>query len=197
MLMKKAEIIIATLSLLAVGMNIFLISGGSTLCAMLLMTLSAFYFYFGFALFNDIKIREIVHKETFTRISTLRIIGAIGSGMALCISIIGILFKLFSWPGANVLLYAGLIGLLFVSLIGLSKYLTNKSSFYLKILRRTIIVGVFGLILFLLPNMSIMEFKYRNYPEYINAYKKACENPDNEDLWKIVDTERQKIYNGD
>jgi hypothetical protein len=39
------------------------------------------------------------------------------------------------------------------------------------------------------------EIRYRNHPEYVEAFKKAMADPDNAALWKDVDIEMKKINN--
>lgn len=193
--MKKAEIIIAILSIIALGLNLLLIPGGSVLTVLTLLTLSFLYMYLSFALFNAIRLRNIFKKDSYKGISTLRIVGSVGTGFALSATTIGILFKFQSWPGASFNLIAGLFGLLIVTIIGLIKNLKNKSNYYSGIFKRVVIIGGLGLILILIPKTSWVELKYRNHPEYVNALKKAMANPDNEELWDNVEAERQKMNN--
>ena len=193
--MKKAEIIIATLSIIALGLNLLLIPGGGVLTVLTLSTLSMIYFYLGFALFNDIKLRRIFKKDSYKEISSLRILGAVGAGFALSMTTIGFMFKFQSWQGADFNLGAGLVGLLIVTIIGAIKYSKNKSNYYIRIFKRTAILGGLGLILMLIPKTSWIELKYRNQPEYVEALKKAMADPDNKELWDNVETERQKMNN--
>ncbi len=193
--MKKAEIIIATLSIIALGLNLLLIPGGGVLTVLTLSTLSMIYFYLGFALFNDIKLRRIFKKDSYKEISSLRILGAVVAGFALSMTTIGFMFKFQSWPGADFNLGAGLVGLLIVTIIGAIKYSKNKSNYYIRIFKRTAILGGLGLILMLIPKTSWIELKYRNQPEYVEALKKAMADPDNKELWDNVETERQKMNN--
>lgn len=193
--MKKTEIIIGTLSIIALGLNLLLIPGGGVLTVLTLSTLSTIYFYFSFALFNDIRFREIFKKDSYENISRWRIIGAIGTGFALSATTAGLMFKFQSWPGADFNLGAGLVGLLIVTIIGLIKYSRNKSNYYTRIFKRAAIFGGLGLILMLTPKTSWIELKYRNHPEYIDALKKAMADPDNKELWDNVETERQKMNN--
>lgn len=193
--MKKTEIIIGTLSIIALGLNLLLIPGGGVLTVLTLSTLSTIYFYFSFALFNDIRFRKIFKKDSYENISRWRIIGAIGTGFALSATTAGLMFKFQSWPGADFNLGAGLVGLLIVTIIGLIKYSRNKSNYYTRIFKRAAIFGGLGLILMLTPKTSWIELKYRNHPEYIDALKKAMADPDNKELWDNVETERQKMNN--
>jgi hypothetical protein len=193
--MKKAEIIIATLSIIALGLNLLLIPGGGVLTVLTLSTLSILYMYLSFALFNDIRLRNIFKKDSYTGVSTKRIVGAVGTGFALSALTVGLVFKFQSWPGADFHLGAGLLGLLIVTVIGLIKYSKNKSDFYPRIFKRVAIFGGLGLILMLTPKTSWVELKYRNHPEYVGALKKAMADPDNKVLWDNVETERKKMNN--
>lgn len=193
--MKKAEIIIVTLSIIALAMNLLLAPGGGVLTVLALSTLSIIYFYLGFALFNDIRLRKIFKKDSYKEISSSRILGAVGAGITLSMTTIGLMFKFQSWPGADLNLGVGLFGLLIVTIIGLTKYFKNKSDYYTRIFKRAAIFGGLGLIIMLTPETTLVEFKYRNHPEYVNALKKAMADPDNSELWDNVETERQKMNN--
>ncbi len=193
--MKKTEIIIVTLSFLALGLNLLLIPGGGLLTVLTFSILSVLYMYFGFALFNDIRLRDIFKKDSYKGISSKRIFGAIGTGFALSAMTAGLMFKFQSWPGADFYLKAGLFGLLIVTVIGLVKYYKNKSDFYTRIFKRVAIFGGLGLVLTLTPKTVFVELKYRNHPEYVDALKKAMTDPGNKELWDNVETERQKMNN--
>jgi hypothetical protein len=191
--MKKAEIIIAILSIIALGLNILLIPGGGVLTVLTVLSLSMIYFYFGFAFFNEVPLRLILKKESYNNISSLRLAGAIGAGLALSITLIGILFKFQSWPGASINLGVGLFGLLIVFIIGIIKYFKTKSSYYTRIFKRGTVFGGLALILFLIPKTTWIEIKYRDQPAFVAALKKAMATPDNKELWDNVDAERQKM----
>lgn len=191
--MKKAEIIIGTISIIALGLNLLLVPGSGILTVLSLSSLTMIYFYLSFALFNDIRLRKIFKKESYKGISTLRIVGAIGAGLALSITIVGLMFKFQSWPGASFNLGIGLVGLLIVTIIGLIKYSKNKSDYYTRIFKRTAVFGGLGLILMLIPKASWIELKYRNHPDYVKALKNAMDNPDNKELWDKVEEERKRM----
>ncbi len=180
--MKKTEFIIAILSIIALGMNVLSIPGSAALLVLTLLILSIIYFYFGFALFNDIRFRLIFKKDSYKGLSPLKIIGALAAGFVLSTTIQGIMFKFQSWPGADFILGAGLVGLSIVTIIGIIKFLKNKSDFYMGILKRTIIVGGLGLILMVMPKTVWIEFKHRNHPEYVKALKDAIADPENKKL---------------
>ncbi len=191
--MKKAEILLGLLVLISLILNITLTLKSTALTVLSLGILSSFYAYLSFALFNEIELRKIFKKESYVKINTLRIIGAILTGLALSTTIVGLLFIVQSWPGSSVNLGLGLFGLSISLIISILKYKKTKSSYYLNILKRIAIYGGLGLILFILPEGSWLDFKYQNYPDYIEAINRTKSDPNNQELWDKVDKEREKI----
>lgn len=191
--MKKTEIILLTLSIIAIGFNLLLIPGGGILTVLIYTILSIFYFYFSFALFNNISLRKIFNRESYQNLSRKRIIGAVGAGFALSIVVASIMFQIQLWPGADFLLASGIFGLLIVTLWGFSKYRRSKSDYYIKIFKRTAIFSGITLVVMFFPKTKWIEFKYRDQPAYVEALKKAMANPDDSTLWDTVERERQKV----
>ena len=180
--MKKLEKILALLIFISLILKFNLIAGGSMLLVCSLTVLSLIYYPLGFAFFNGIRLREIFKKSSYTGISTWRILGAIGAGMAFSALCMGILFKLQFWTGANMNLLAGLVTIPIILVIVLIKYSKSKSEYYIRIIKRIAIIGGIGLILLLTPGRSIRKFEYRNHPDYINAYENYMENPGDKEL---------------
>lgn len=193
--MKKAEIIFATLSFIGVTLNFLILPGGATMTALALMALSILYAFFGFALFNNIRLRTIFKKESYNNASSLRILGAVGTGWALSATVNGLLFKFQSWHMPESRLVAGLLGLLIVTIFGIIKYSKNKSEYYITIFKRVAILGVLGLVFTLTPKTSWIDLKYRNHPTYLDALKKSLDDPHNQQLWDKAVEEREKMMN--
>ena len=191
--MKKSEIVLAILSVIALVLNLLLIPCSEILTCLSLLGLAIIYHYLGFALFNNIKLKNVFKKDSYKGITKFRILGAIGAGFSLSMTVIGIMFKFQSFPGASFMLIGGFIGLLIVTIIGIIRYSKNKSDYYTKIFKRVAIIGGIGLVLILMPKSALSEFKYRNHPDYLKAVKEAVANPENEELWGKVNEERQKI----
>lgn len=192
--MKKGELILIAIALVALLLNILLIPGGGVLTVLSLSSLSMIYFYFGFALFNDIPLRKVFKKESYKEVSSARTVGAVGAGMALSMTIIGIMFKFQAWPGSELNLLVGLLGLVVVLIVGLIKCSKNKSEYYTRIFKRAAIFGGLGLILILTPRTSWIDFRYRNYPDYATALKNSIADPNNDELHNKVEEEWQKMY---
>jgi hypothetical protein len=192
--MKKAEIIIAILCIVAIVMNLLLVPGATIITVLSLSMFSCFYMYFSFALFNGIRLRNITKKESYKDISKPRIIGAVGAGLALALTIIGIMCILQSYPGASFNLGEGLVALSIVSVVGLARYIKTRSSYYIGISKRIVIIGMLGLTLFYLPRTTIIDFKYRNHPGFRDAVKNVIANPGNEELQRKLEEERVKMH---
>lgn len=149
--MRILEKILGLLIIVSLILKLLLVPYSAILLTVILIALAIIYYPFGFAFFNEIRLREIFKKESYKGISASRIIGAIGVGIGLSILCIGILFKLNSWAYSDINLKFGL----FVSFMALSvvliKLLKVKNNFYINILKRIVIIGGLGLILLFIP----------------------------------------------
>jgi hypothetical protein len=192
--MKKAEIILIGIAVLALIMKMFHLPASGILTVLSLSSLSVIYAYFGFALFNNIRFRRIFKKETYKEISTKRIIGGVGVGIVLSISAIGILFKFQSWPGASMNLIVGIVGLTIVTIIFLIKKKKSADNYYSTILKRVIVFGAICIFLFAIPTKTWLNWKFPNNPEYVQAVLDAQADSNNQELWNKVDDEREKMY---
>ena len=137
------------------------------------------YFGFGFALLNNVRLRNIFKKDSYNEISTLRILGGIFTGFILSLLSIYSLFKFQRWPFANEGLLISLYGLLPIIAIVTFKFASSKKSFYSSLLIRLLIFGVIGTSLYFLTTEKILEMRNRDFPE-IKASKLT------KDLWDII-----------
>jgi hypothetical protein len=188
--MKKAEKILGAIAIIAIVLKFLLISGSGFLTVISLGTLSVLYYLLSFAFFNDIRLRNIFKKESYRGISALRIIGTVLFGFAISLVVIAILFKLQSYPGGAFILLQGLISLGICLIVAVIRYGKTKSTNYKKIFSRSIIIGCFGLLLYVIPSMTLFEILHRNHPAYVQAVKDLDADPNNKELQDEV--ERQK-----
>jgi apolipoprotein N-acyltransferase len=157
------------------------------------LLLSMTYFVFSFALFNNVRLRHIFKSGSFKGVSTLRIIGSILVGFVFSIMCIGILFKFQLWPNSDFTLLVGLMCLGILVIISLVRFLSSKDTFYKNLLIRTLIIGIIGFCFYSLSYENILEIKYRDDPEYVEAEKKSMQNPKSIELGKKALEERQKM----
>lgn len=193
--MKYLEIILAIAVLIGVIMRWFSFPRGPLISILSFFLLSGIYMCFSFALLNGVRLRDLFKSGSpFKEISQARIGGTVLVGLTLAILVIGILFKMLFWEGADAILQVGLVGSFIAVAVGMSRYLKTKSPFYIGLFKRIIIYGGLGLVLFLIPEMTLVEMKHKDHPAYLEALRKAKENPDNEELWKQVQKEEDKIH---
>jgi hypothetical protein len=191
--MKKTELITAGIAALAIIMQLFLLPGSGALTVISLSLLACIYFYCGFALFNGIRFRKAFKRENYAGISAMRIQGAVATGFVFSMIIIGMMFRLQSWPGAASNLVVGLIALLILVVVALLRYRNNRSEFYVRIFKRAAVFGVLGITCLLMSHGEWIRLKYRNHPAFAEAMIRATADPGNQQLWDKVDEEREKM----
>lgn len=189
--MKLTEKILWGLCILGLILNVSLVPGGAILTVFSFALLSCFYFYFGFAFLNGIRLRHTFKKSSWKGISTLRILSAIFSGFAISSSLIGLLYYFLFWPGAKVMLLSGLFFMGITLIVGSIK--NNKTIFYKRILTRIIVFTAVTFIFYLIPKERLLEFKYRNHPSYVEAMKNVWKNPYDIEARKQLDEEKMKL----
>lgn len=179
--MKKAEKILVSLAVIGLIMRLLHLQIGGILLILSVTALASFYFLFSFIFLNNITLKEISKKNVMKEVSAKRFVGAIAVGYCLSIILIGFLFRIMLWPFAQTLLYVGLLHLGIVSLIALFFFIKNRSVYFTKIFIRIITVGGFGLIGFLTPYSSIVDYFVSDDPEYAELLKSAYNDPHNEE----------------
>ena len=191
--MKKLELLLSTIAIIAFVLFMLLIPKSTIILVLSVLLLSMIYFYLSVAIFNGIPTKKAFKKSSYASFSNNRIVLSILTGLALSFTLVGIIFKLLFWPGAEVNLIIGLTGLLIASVTGTTKLFMTRDSFYGNILKRTVTYGLVAVISYLLPEYTLLEYRFRDYPDYVEAYKIAVENPGDMELRDEVDKEREKM----
>lgn len=189
--MKTTEKILGILFLIGIILNLALIPGGSTLTILAGGGLAMIYPLIGFFVINDLRINQLL-KGGFKNIKPLHIVGAIFTGMAMSMLLIGLIFKLMMWPGASFMVIVGVFSSLSIVVIAGVKYILSKSVYYRRVLIRLVPLSVVVLLLFTFSS-TIREIKYRDAPEYLKAIEAAEADPSNEALQQKVVEERMKM----
>ena len=193
--MKKIELVLIGFVVLALIIRFFHLPYSEELTTYSLKFISVVYLYFGFALFNNIELKNIIKKDSYQTISKNKIFGGIGTGIALAITVNGISFKFQSLPGTAFILGIGLLGIILIASFSLSKLKKSTDNYYSNILKRIVFFGLISIFLFAIPTENWLKWKYPNHPEYVNAVLEARENSDNQELWDKVDLEWEKVNN--
>ena len=183
--MRKIEIIFGIIAFLGVLMKLFHYPGGSLFLIFALGIITNFLFYFGFALFNRIRFRDIFKNSSYKDASAKKIIGAIGLGWGLSMIVLGGLFKLVLYPNPDKMLLVGLLYTGVILIVAIVYYLRNKSDYYKRIFKRIAIYGIFGLVLYLIPTTTFLNIyfaknpEYSEHPEFAELFQKVLAEPEN------------------
>jgi hypothetical protein len=192
--MKKFELIFILTVLGAIIAVLVNYPMASQILVVSLSLLSIFYMYIGFAVFLDIPFRELFGKNRFGQINKQRIVGAFALGIALSASLIGVLFKILIWPNATIQLLIGLSGLTVVGALSIWRYTFNKSEFYHRIFIRLALYIPLIVFSIFIPKYAILEYQYREFPEYVEAFKAQNENPSDPELQRKLDHFWNEMY---
>lgn len=187
--MRVAEIVFVVIAFIGLIMEAALIKGGSIIFLFAMLGLIGIYFYLSFALLNGIRFRDIFKKASYQNVSRNHIVASVCMGFAMSIIATGLLFTIMRWKGAFIEILMGLMFITIPLIISVSKYLSTKHHFYLRILKRAVPLYVLGLVIYNLPWHFWEKITYRNHPAYIQAMERAEENPT---LENVMESDRQR-----
>ena len=148
--MRMAEKIFVVFFVMGFVLKLLHLEGAGLLIGLSITLLALLYFFLGLLLFNAISFRQVFKGNAFKGISAIRILGSIGVGIILALSILGVMFSILHLEGAGFMLTFGLVSTLIVSLILIFKYLTQGSdSFYKNMIMRGGITFLVSLLTYL------------------------------------------------
>jgi len=193
--MKKIEIGIFSILALGLVLRLIQLPGSGIFFVLGWSLLSMFYFYLSFAYFNNVGLRRLFKRDSYSGIGAMRIILAVISGIALSVLCIGCLFKMQFWPGADINLLVGLV-LTALVLIPISILaLKSQMAIFKRALYRLVFFGAVGLFLFLISSDKLIELYYWSNSEYAEVYKAWLKDQDNEELEKeLRRMEREEFW---
>lgn len=155
--MKKAELILIAITV--VGYILFLTdtTGGAIVTTAFSLILSLLYFPLGIFLFNDVKLSRIGKKESYNGLGAFRQIAIIlvGSGLQSCV--IGLLFKVMCWPGAEIMNTAGITVIIFVTIVAALAFINGPRTYFSKIIKRVVIYGGLCVMVAFLPKYIFID----------------------------------------
>jgi uncharacterized membrane protein len=177
-------------------MKLFHVPLGSIVFVLSTMILTLLYQYFSFALLHGIRLRDITKKGQFAEVPKLQVAGAVLIGIALSVGIIGVVFKMQSWPSAHFLLIVGTIILVFAFALSFFYWMQSRQAFFKRTMWRVGIVGALTLGLLLYPRKEWISLRYSDYPEYVKAAHYALDHPSDTLALQNMLRERELMYAG-
>lgn len=192
--MKVLEKLAVGLAILGFIFKLFLLPGAGILLTLSLSALAVLYMLSGISISKNNPSRIPVFNGVRQQMNAkqLFLITLLCYGLAvLCM---GILFKLMFFPSSQTMLSAGFMTIILASVFLLIEYRKTGERLPINAFRRTILWGAIGIVLYLTPEITLVELYYRDYPAYIEAYQNHIDNPQNEELTKKMNEEYQKIF---
>ncbi len=180
----RTEIVFFVLFIIGLVFKLFSWPGGGILLIITFGTLAMLYAGGGVYFFS--------YKHMKNQIRKLSVF----AGLSLSVCLIGILFTLMFWPGAEAQLMVGgfsALAIFVTSLVLQSKNTEEELKGYFRIMIiRTGLVGGMALVLFFTPLPAKIKFIYMHDPEMIELWEKAYENPENEQYQRELDEYQQE-----
>lgn len=191
MTIKKLELIAVAITFVSFILTM-LVPATNMLLVVGLGTLTYLNFLGGFALVDDLN-KPNENPTAQTPSANPRAVKVhFFFGIAFTVSCAALLFKLMNWPNADMLIYIALAGLTVAAFIVAANY--SKTSYYSPaIVKRLVIYIVLCATLVSLPQYTLLNFKYRNHPAYLEALKKSIKNPSDTAARNKLNLERQKL----
>lgn len=156
--MRRIELALAFITVIAIIYKILFGPELNILLIITLTSLSVFYTYFSFIYFNRVPLKQVFQKGTYESISKMRIIVTIALGIGFGITLLGILWSLMSWPFNNFYLL-GVPLILLSGSITFIKYTFTKSESYVSLLKRVLVIGIFGIAFWINPNKAFSKYQ--------------------------------------
>lgn len=175
--MRILEKGLVLLAVIGIALRLMLMHGSMLLLTMSAVGLALVYIFFSFALFNGIRFRDLIKRTSYIGVSATHIIGAILTGFTLAHACVALLFCLNLWPGAKVLLLMAIIPQMAILVLSMIKSRGAHREFYRRILTRAATILGLCIVLFLLPQKTLIKVLFRNKPALIDAVNQTIDNP--------------------
>lgn len=177
--MRKTEKILLILIALGILAKIFLLPGSGILVVIATLAIGFLYFPLGFAFFTRVRLRKLFKNDSYKHLKPVDIILSIFTGIGFQSLIIGLLFQLQYWPGANIMSLSGLISSLPFIITAAFMLKSSNKYVYIGILKRGIPLFLFVLSLYLTPlttKLKVFKVDPRIEAYLLNNYKSTNSN---------------------
>ena len=113
------------------------------------------------------------------------------TGITFSICVVGILFKLQFWPGAEINLLTGMVLCALTVIVAI--FLRNRKeadegmhNYFRVLIKRALLAISFAALFFAVPQRTIINIEYRKDPEYARLLNEFLADPDNKTKWESL-----------
>jgi len=190
--MRKFEIVGLILVFALIMYRTFFGLGLQFFMTFIIPILSVFYMWFGFFLFNRLRFKDLFDRDKRKELNTLQIVLSITAGFVYSFSFIALLFAIGFYPGMNVMISWSLLFNIIILGSSLFFFLSLKSRrpFIRQFIIRSVVLSAIFFFLWYTPVEKRLDFFYKDYPEFVQAYIDFLENPDDPEVQKRLREER-------
>jgi hypothetical protein len=194
--MKRFELLLFTLSVLAVSSLLLRFSGGVYFTQFGLSLLAMFYFLCGFILLGGIPYQDIFRNSSFSRLNRLEMLYLVLSSLVLAFLLTAIQLKLLLYTGSDFMLGISLGVSLFILVAGLLLHKWMQKLLLKRVLLRISVYASVSLLLLITPAFSLIDQYYGKNTELAQIRKQIWDNPYDDGLSRhlsSLDSNRQPI----
>ena len=182
-------------ALITMGLLLYRFMFGTALNGLLITSLvlmAIYYMWFGFFLFTKASLRDMVTTQTRRQFSPFVIVSSIIMGLIYSFCTIAIIYGVYFYKAMNFMLASGFFLVLIASGFTLVYHWLNKNDghYLLPFYRRSAILGLFCLFMWLTPIDTRLHILFRQHPDFIEAYKNYQANLNNEQAEEQLKTAR-------
>ena len=157
--------------------------------------LSTYYLWFGFFIFNKLKPQDLLNKTIVRTLKPFQLYVSISMGIIVSYALIAILVGFFFYPVMHTILLTAFLVLAGFTLFLIAYQLIKKQKpdYFQRFYFRAAIFAFLLALLWLPPQEKRLNVLFRDYPEFIEAYRDYRENPDDEDAREKLREERSRF----
>ena len=176
---KKIELFLGLMTLALLLYRLLFGTGLNGMLITALVIMAIYYMWFGFFLFTGRSLRDLATPQSRKTFKPFRIASSILMGLVYSFCTIAILHGVFFYDSMNFMLaFAFFLTFLSASFTLVYHKLNPEDGPYLsQFYRRSAILGLFCLLMWLTPVNTRLEVLFRKHPDFIEAYKQFKENP--------------------
>ncbi|MFN8711404.1 MAG: hypothetical protein ACK5Z2_01040 [Bacteroidota bacterium] len=194
--MKRFELLLFTLSVLAVSSLLLRFSGGVYFTQFGLSLLAMFYFLCGFILLGGIPYQDIFRNSSFSRLNRLEMLYLVLSSLVLAFLLTAIQLKLLLYTGSDFMLGISLGASLFILVAGLLLHKWMQKLLLKRVLLRISVYASVSLLLLITPAFSLIDQYSGKNTELAQIRKQIWDNPYDDGLSRhlsSLDSNKQPI----
>lgn len=176
---RKIELYGALITLALLFYRLIFGTGLNGMLITALVVMAIYYMWFGFFIFSGRSLRDLATPQSRRTLKTFRIASSILMGLVYSFCTIAILYAVFFYDAMNFMLaFAFFLTFLATSFTLVYHKLNPEDGPYLRqFYRRSAILGLLCLALWLSPVNTRLQVLFRKHPDFIEAYQKYKNNP--------------------